>query len=100
MGFKYLVRDQEVEGSNPFAPTTKTLSLNELRICRASVLHEICSARSANRVRGRATRLPGRAKASQMQDGRLEAKAGQAKKIEPIYRMIKRTSADRVCITA
>jgi len=21
MGFKYLVRDQEVEGSNPFAPT-------------------------------------------------------------------------------
>jgi hypothetical protein len=22
MGFKYLVRDQEVEGSNPFAPTT------------------------------------------------------------------------------
>jgi len=22
MGFRYLVRDQEVEGSNPFAPTT------------------------------------------------------------------------------
>jgi hypothetical protein len=22
MGFKYLVRDQEVDGSNPFAPTT------------------------------------------------------------------------------
>src|ERR1700676_1088603 len=30
-----------------------TLSLNDLRICRASVLHEICSARSANYVRGR-----------------------------------------------
>jgi hypothetical protein len=50
---RYLVRDQEVEGSNPFAPTTKTLSLTDLRICRASVLHEIRSARSAINVRGR-----------------------------------------------
>ena len=32
------VRDQEVEGSNPFAPTTISLSLNHLRICSTSLL--------------------------------------------------------------
>jgi hypothetical protein len=37
-----VVRDQEVEGSNPFAPTTFLFPLLHLRICDANVLYNFC----------------------------------------------------------
>ena len=46
-----LVRDQEVEGSNPFAPTIYPFPLLYLRICDANVFYRICSARSATKSR-------------------------------------------------
>jgi hypothetical protein len=48
-----LVRDQEVEGSNPFAPTTFPFPLIYLRVCDANVFYRICSARSAISLCGR-----------------------------------------------
>src|SRR5271163_1629494 len=52
-----LVRDQEVEGSNPFAPTTFPFLLMHLRNCYANVSYRICSARSAINVCERLRRL-------------------------------------------
>src|SRR5580700_6661518 len=46
-----LVRDQEVEGSNPFAPTIYPFPLWYLRICGTDLFLRICSARSATKPR-------------------------------------------------
>jgi hypothetical protein len=41
------VRDQEVDGSNPFAPTTSSFT-KDLRVCAANLLYWICSATYAH----------------------------------------------------
>jgi hypothetical protein len=57
MELVFIVRDQEVEGSNPFAPTIYLFPLLHLRICNANVFYRICSPRSATKSRLRIRNL-------------------------------------------
>jgi hypothetical protein len=51
MGFRYLVRDQEVEGSNPFAPTTFLLSNPDTKITeRTGYIGNTLGQRAVQRV--------------------------------------------------